>query len=146
MSQVPAVPRPPACMHQHILLLTADVQQNYPGERGSQDERIAEAVTTLGALAPQGVRTIADRPWPAWAVTCPRIQRAAEQVPELNSIVASATVTQAISWLVAAPSPRLQATIMRPAATPFPPIRPRPCASRYVPVLAIGSEPGPGYL
>ncbi len=73
-------------MHEHILLRTTDVQQNYPGER------IAEAVTKPGALAAQGVRTIVDP-----GRKLPRIQRVTEQVPELNIIVASATVTQAIS-------------------------------------------------
>ena len=38
-------------MHEHIFVPTADVQQNYPGEWGSEDERIADAVTKLGALA-----------------------------------------------------------------------------------------------
>jgi hypothetical protein len=49
----------------------------------------------------------------------------------------SGTVTQAISSLVASPSPQLWATIMRPAARPFLPIRPRPRASRYVPLCPL---------
>ena len=67
MSQVSTVRGPvdtvdlgPTYMHEHIFVLTADVQQNYPGEWGSEDERIADAVTKLGALAAQGVRTIVD--------------------------------------------------------------------------------------
>jgi phosphotriesterase-related protein len=36
------------------------VQQNYPGEWGSEDARITDAVTKLGALAAQGVRTIVE--------------------------------------------------------------------------------------
>ena len=65
MSQVSTVRGPvevadlgPTYMHEHIFVLTADVQQNYPGEWGGEDERIADAVTKLGALAAQGVRTI----------------------------------------------------------------------------------------
>ena len=84
-------------MHEHTFVLTADVQQNYPGEWGSEDERVADAVTRLGALAAQGVRTIVDPTVVGLGRNLPRIQRVAEQVPELNIIVASATVTQAIS-------------------------------------------------
>jgi Predicted metal-dependent hydrolase with the TIM-barrel fold len=67
MSQVSTVRGPvevadlgPTYMHEHIFVLTADVQQNYPGEWGSEDARITDAVTKLGALAAQGVRTIVD--------------------------------------------------------------------------------------
>ena len=51
MSQVSTVRGPvevadlgPTYMHEHIFVLTADVQQNYPGEWGSEDERITDAV------------------------------------------------------------------------------------------------------
>ncbi len=47
-------------MHEHVFVLTPDVQQNYPDEWGSEDERVADAVTKLRALAEQGVRTIVD--------------------------------------------------------------------------------------
>jgi len=50
MSQVPTVRGPveaaglgPTYMHEHIFVLTADVQQNYPGEWGSEDDRITDA-------------------------------------------------------------------------------------------------------
>ena len=52
MSQVSTVRGPvevadlgPTYMHEHIFVLTADVQQNYPGEWGSEDERVTDAVT-----------------------------------------------------------------------------------------------------
>ena len=64
-------------------MLTPDVQQNYPGERGSQDERITDAVTKLSALAAQGARTIVDPAVAGPGRNPPRIQRAAEQLPEL---------------------------------------------------------------
>ena len=82
-------------MHEHIFVLTADVQQNYPAEfSGSEDGRITDAV---GALAAQGVRTIVDPAVVGLGRNLPRIQRLAGQVPELNIIVASATITPAIS-------------------------------------------------
>jgi predicted metal-dependent phosphotriesterase family hydrolase len=54
MSQVATVGGPvdsadlgPTYMHEHIFVLTADVRQNYPGEWGSEDERITDAVNLL---------------------------------------------------------------------------------------------------
>ena len=100
MTQVPTVRGPvdtadlgPTCMHEHIFVLTADVQQNYPGEWGSEDERITDAVTKLSALAVQGVRTIVDPTVVGLGRNLPRIQRVAEQVPELNIIVATGLYT-----------------------------------------------------
>jgi phosphotriesterase-related protein len=100
MSQVATVRGPveaadlgPTYMHEHIFVLTADVQQNYPGEWSSEDERIADAVTKLRALAGQGVRTIVDPTVVGLGRNLPRIQRVAEQVPELNIIVATGLYT-----------------------------------------------------
>jgi phosphotriesterase-related protein len=100
MSQVPTVRGPvdtadlgPTYMHEHIFVLTTDVQQNYPGEWGSESERIADAATRLGALAAQGVRTIVDPTVVGLGRDLPRIQRVAEQVPELNIIVATGLYT-----------------------------------------------------
>jgi len=82
MSQVSTVRGPvevadlgPTYMHEHIFVLTADVQQNYPGEWGSEDERITDAVTKLSALAAQGVRTIVDPTVVGLGRNLPRIQR-----------------------------------------------------------------------
>ena len=100
MSLVPTVRGPvdtadlgPTYMHEHIFVLTADVQQNYPGEWASEDDRIAEAVAELRALAAQGVRTIVDPTVVGLGRNLPRIQRVAEQVPELNIIVAAGVYT-----------------------------------------------------
>ena len=41
-------------MHEHVFVLSADVQQNYPEEWGSEDERVADAVDELRALAAVG--------------------------------------------------------------------------------------------
>lgn len=80
-------------MHEHIFALTADVQQNYPSEWGSEDERVADAVGKLKALAAQGIRTIVDPTVVGLGRFIPRIQRIAEQVPELNIIVATGIYT-----------------------------------------------------
>ncbi|MGD0374691.1 MAG: phosphotriesterase-related protein [Streptosporangiaceae bacterium] len=76
-------------MHEHIFVLTADVQQNYPEEWGSEEERVTDAIAKLKALAAQGIRTIVDPTVVGLGRYIPRIQRIAEQVPELNIIVAT---------------------------------------------------------
>ena len=38
-------------MHEHVFVLTADVQQNYPDEWGDEDERVADAVRRLTRAA-----------------------------------------------------------------------------------------------
>ncbi len=80
-------------MHEHVFVLTADVQQNWPQEWGSEDERVADAVAKLRALAAQGVRTIADPTVIGLGRYIPRIQRIAEQVPDLNIIPATGCYT-----------------------------------------------------
>jgi phosphotriesterase-related protein len=80
-------------MHEHIFTLTADVQQNYPDEWGGEETRVADAVDKLRALAAQGVRTIVDPTVVGLGRYIPRIQRIAEQVSELNIIVATGLYT-----------------------------------------------------
>jgi phosphotriesterase-related protein len=80
-------------MHEHVFVLTADVQQNWPQEWGSEDDRVADAVAKLTALADQGVRTIADPTVIGLGRYIPRIQRIAEQVPQLNIIPATGCYT-----------------------------------------------------
>lgn len=80
-------------MHEHVFVLTAEVQQNYPDEWGSEDERVADAVVRLQALAAQGVRTIVDPTVVGLGRYIPRIARIAEQVPELNIVVATGCYT-----------------------------------------------------
>jgi phosphotriesterase-related protein len=83
----------PTYMHEHIFVLTADVQQNYPGEWGSEEERTADAASKLRSLAAQGIRTIVDPTVVGLGRYLPRIARVAEQVPELNIIVATGIYT-----------------------------------------------------
>jgi phosphotriesterase-related protein len=79
-------------MHEHVFVLTADVQQNYPEEWGSEEERVADAVGKLQALAGVGVRTIVDPTVIGLGRYIPRIQRIAEQV-DLNIVVATGCYT-----------------------------------------------------
>ncbi len=80
-------------MHEHIFVLTADVQQNYPGEWGDEEARVDDAVAKLSALAASGVRTIVDPTVVGLGRYVPRVQRVAERVPELNIVVATGCYT-----------------------------------------------------
>ena len=80
-------------MHEHIFVLTAEVQQNFPEEWGDEETRVADAVAKLGALAASGVRTIVDPTVIGLGRYIPRIQRVAEQVPDLNIVVATGCYT-----------------------------------------------------
>lgn len=80
-------------MHEHIFVLTPDVQQNYPAEWGSEDDRVADAVAKLTELSASGVRTIVDPTVIGLGRYIPRVLRVAEQVPDLNIVVATGCYT-----------------------------------------------------
>lgn len=76
-------------MHEHVFVLTTDVQINHPGEWGDEQARVDDAVARLKALAAQGVTTIVDPTVIGLGRYIPRIQRVAARVPELNIVVAT---------------------------------------------------------
>jgi phosphotriesterase-related protein len=82
----------PTLMHEHIFVVTSEVQQNYPQEWGSEDERIADAVARLNEVAALGVRTIVDPTVVGLGRYLPRIARVAEQA-DLNIVVATGLYT-----------------------------------------------------
>jgi phosphotriesterase-related protein len=47
LGPVPAAGLGATLMHEHIFVLTTDVQQNYPEEWGDEDARVADAVAKL---------------------------------------------------------------------------------------------------
>jgi phosphotriesterase-related protein len=79
-------------MHEHVFVLTPDVQQNWPDE-WDEEERVSDAVTKLTALAAQGVRTIVDPTVVGLGRYLPRIRRVNEQVPQLNIVAATGCYT-----------------------------------------------------
>ena len=79
-------------MHEHVFVLSPDIQQNYPEEWGDEEQRVADAVEKLTALAATGVRTIVDPTVVGLGRYIPRIQRVAEQV-DLNIVVATGCYT-----------------------------------------------------
>lgn len=80
-------------MHEHVFVLTADVQQNFPEDWGDEEERVSDAVRRLTDLTTRGVRTIVDPTVIGLGRYIPRIQRIAEQVPDLNIVVATGCYT-----------------------------------------------------
>ena len=82
----------PTLMHEHVFVLTPDVQQNYPQEWGSEEARIADAVSKLNEVAAMGVRTIVDPTVVGLGRYLPRIAKVAEQV-DLNIVCATGLYT-----------------------------------------------------
>jgi phosphotriesterase-related protein len=80
-------------MHEHVFVLTADVQQNYPDEWGDEDERVADAVRRLSELPKSGISTIVDVTAIGQGRNIPRVKRIADQLPDLNIVVATGIYT-----------------------------------------------------
>ncbi|MDP9849954.1 phosphotriesterase family protein [Streptosporangium lutulentum] len=77
-------------MHEHIFVLSTEHVDNYGvGAWWDEEHRVADAVAKLRAVAAKGVKTIVDPTVWGLGRYIPRVQRVAEQVPELNIIVAS---------------------------------------------------------
>jgi phosphotriesterase-related protein len=77
-------------MHEHVFVVATEHLENYGrGAWWDEEERIADAVTKLRAVAAKGVRTIVDPTVWGLGRHIPRILRVSEQVPGLNIIVAT---------------------------------------------------------
>ena len=74
-------------MHEHIFVLSPEIQQNYPGN-WNEDERVADAVAKLEALKARGVDTLVDLTVLGLGRYVPRIQRIAAQTA-LQIVVAT---------------------------------------------------------
>jgi phosphotriesterase-related protein len=107
-------------MHEHVFVLSVDVQQNYPDEWGSEQERVDDAVRRLRELAAHGVRTIVDPTVVGLGRYIPRIRRVAEQVPELNIVVATGCYTyQDVPFFFRHRGPGLNAEVPDPMVDMF---------------------------
>ncbi|MEV2265453.1 phosphotriesterase family protein [Nonomuraea africana] len=77
-------------MHEHIFALSTEHRDNYgDGDWWDEEFRVADAIGKLRAVATKGVRTIVDPTVWGLGRYIPRIQRIAEEVPELHIIVAT---------------------------------------------------------
>lgn len=79
-------------MHEHVFVLDTEVLQNYPEEWGTEEHRIADAVTRLNELKARGVDTIVDLTVIGIGRYIPRIQQIARQT-EINIVVATGIYT-----------------------------------------------------
>ncbi len=78
-------------MHEHVFVLTADVQANLP-EPLDEEARVSEAAAKLQALADLGVRTIVDPTVIGLGRNVARVKRVNERV-DLNIVVATGIYT-----------------------------------------------------
>jgi len=78
-------------MHEHIFVLSPEIQQNYPGQ-WNEDERKADAVAKLNALKSRGVDTLVDVTVLGLGRDISRIQRLAAQTA-LQIVVATGLYT-----------------------------------------------------
>jgi phosphotriesterase-related protein len=102
-------------MHEHIFVLTTDVQQNYPEEWGDEDARVADAVRQLRELPPAGIGTIVDVTVIGQGRCIPRIQRIAAQVPDLNIVVSTGCYTfDEVPMFFWRRTPDIEASLGRP--------------------------------
>ena len=78
-------------MHEHVFVLTTDVQANYPGEF-DEAAAVQDAVAKLNELAAQGISTIVDPTVVGLGRDVQRLIQVAERV-ELNIVVATGIYT-----------------------------------------------------
>ena len=79
-------------MHEHVFVLTPEIQDNYDTPWGDEEDRIADAVKRLNELKAAGIDTIVDLTVTGLGRYIPRIQRIAEQT-DINIVVATGLYT-----------------------------------------------------
>jgi phosphotriesterase-related protein len=78
-------------MHEHVFVLTADIQANVPGS-WDEEERVADAIAKLQLMADIGIKSIVDPTVIGLGRYIPRIQRINEHV-DINIVVATGIYT-----------------------------------------------------
>jgi phosphotriesterase-related protein len=68
-------------MHEHVFVLSTEIQLNYPEEWGDEERRVADAVARLTELKAAGIDTILDPTVLGLGRYIPRIAAIADQVP-----------------------------------------------------------------
>lgn len=79
-------------MHEHVFVLSPEIQQNYPEEWGDEDARVTDAVKRLSELKASGIDTILDPTAIGLGRYIPRIARIAEAI-DLHIVVATGLYT-----------------------------------------------------
>ena len=79
-------------MHEHVFVISPEIQQNYPEEWGDEELRLDDAVERLNELKAVGIDTILDPTALGLGRYVPRIARIAERI-DLNIVVATGLYT-----------------------------------------------------
>jgi len=79
-------------MHEHVFVISTEIQQNYPEEWGDEQQRLDDAVERLTELKESGIDTILDPTAIGLGRYIPRIKQIAQRV-ELNIVVATGLYT-----------------------------------------------------
>src|SRR5258706_10646496 len=79
-------------MHEHIFVLSTEINQNFPEIWGDEDKRVNDAITRLNELKARGIDSVVDLTVIGLGRYIPRIQRIAEQT-DINIIVATGVYT-----------------------------------------------------
>jgi phosphotriesterase-related protein len=79
-------------MHEHVFVLTPEIQVNYPEGWGNEDQRIADAIDRLNDLKAAGVDTIVDLTVIGLGRYIPRIQKVAAGT-DVNIVAATGFYT-----------------------------------------------------
>jgi phosphotriesterase-related protein len=79
-------------MHEHIFVLSSEINQNYPEIWGDEEKRVSDAIVRLNELKARGVDSVVDLTVIGLGRYIPRIQRIAEQT-DINIIVATGVYT-----------------------------------------------------
>lgn len=79
-------------VHEHVFVISPEIQQNYPQEWGEEEERVADAARRLNELKAAGIDTIVDPTAIGLGRYVPRIVEVAART-ELNIVVATGLYT-----------------------------------------------------
>jgi phosphotriesterase-related protein len=79
-------------MHEHIFVLSSEINQNYPEVWGDEEKRVNDAIARLNELKAGGVDSVVDLTVIGLGRYLPRIQRIAQQT-DINIIVATGVYT-----------------------------------------------------
>lgn len=79
-------------MHEHVFVISPEIQQNYPDDWGDEDERVDDAIARLTELKEAGIDTILDPTALGLGRYIPRIARIADRI-DLNIVVATGLYT-----------------------------------------------------
>jgi phosphotriesterase-related protein len=79
-------------MHEHVFVLSTEIMQNFPGDWGDEEKRVAQAIARLNELKSRGVDSIVDLTVIGLGRYIPRIQRINEHT-EINIVVATGVYT-----------------------------------------------------